>query len=343
MVLLYHLSVMPFGWLGVDAFFVISGFLIGGIIIDRLKSESWRFAQFYRDRALRILPIYYLMIVLYAVLKGIPATHGLGLNGIKTMIASLVFAQTTINWKLNLGLDAAYVVDGSWSLVIEEFFYLVAPAFLFVIYRVTKGNLGSMLKLLCAVVAIFLIAKLLVVRRHSLDQWQPFFMYSVQFPFKMDELIIGLIAAIFVRNHKTGVTISGLLLCAGCGFCIGVIAFLNHTSAWREPYTLMREVAWLPTIFAGGVALLVIVTHRWRIAPAPVVIVARLSYTIYLGHILLFQLPRFWDAIGLSYATLGIAGFQATLAAASLAFAYLLSLLVEYPFLRLYRRQESQS
>lgn len=141
-------------------------------------------------------------------------------------------------------------------MVIEEFFYLVAPAFLFVIYRVTKGNLGSMLKLLsCAVVAIFLIAKLLVVRHHSLDQWQPFFMYSVQFPFKMDELIIGLIAAIFVRNHKTGVTISGLLLCAGCGFCIGVIAFLNHTSAWREPYTLMREVAWLPTIFAGGVAL----------------------------------------------------------------------------------------
>jgi peptidoglycan/LPS O-acetylase OafA/YrhL len=136
LVVLFHCGFAPFrfGWIGVDLFFVVSGFLIGGAVRDALLAKHFRFSEFYRNRALRILPTYYLFIALTAMLKiavlGEPSERGP-----LSLAASLLFLQMSMPFFLRVHLNNAYVVEGSWTLAIEEYFYLAAPLFLFLCYR----------------------------------------------------------------------------------------------------------------------------------------------------------------------------------------------------------------
>jgi peptidoglycan/LPS O-acetylase OafA/YrhL len=119
------------GWSGVDLFFVLSGFLIGGILMEVRRSPSY-FKTFYARRFFRIVPIYYLWILLYAALiavagrfitqlsnSGIPPPLDLG------TFSYFLFLQNVVPVTL-FGLAGAWF-GHLWSLAVEEQFYLVAP------------------------------------------------------------------------------------------------------------------------------------------------------------------------------------------------------------------------
>jgi peptidoglycan/LPS O-acetylase OafA/YrhL len=108
----------PYGWLGVDVFFVLSGYLIGGQLLRPVsRGETPELGRFWASRAFRILPAYLLILSLYFWLPGF--TDG---DGIQPLWRFLTFT-------MNLGLDVFQTgnFSSAWSLCVEEWFYLTLP------------------------------------------------------------------------------------------------------------------------------------------------------------------------------------------------------------------------
>jgi peptidoglycan/LPS O-acetylase OafA/YrhL len=113
------------GWMGVDLFFVLSGFLITGILLDGKTSEHY-FRNFYTRRALRILPLYYSVLVVMFVLVPVllPSEGHLVFERSSPWWSYPVFLQ---NFLVAVPTQALGPLGASWSLAIEEQFYLAWP------------------------------------------------------------------------------------------------------------------------------------------------------------------------------------------------------------------------
>ena len=120
-------SVLFFFWTGVDLFFVLSGFLITGILLDTRGNERY-FTNFYARRTLRIFPLYYLVLFLaFVVLPKFPAVHAVLAGRSIDLPPQWPYWLYLTNFSI---ADRGWVhgwVDVAWSLAIEEQFYLVWP------------------------------------------------------------------------------------------------------------------------------------------------------------------------------------------------------------------------
>jgi peptidoglycan/LPS O-acetylase OafA/YrhL len=118
------------GWVGVDLFYSLSGFLITGILFDSLHGRHY-FRNFYARRALRIVPLYYgvITILLVFIYFHLPTA------GVGRTYALLVFYlnNTPLWWHTTGGQPLIYLTDHLWSLAVEEQFYLVWPFVIFAI------------------------------------------------------------------------------------------------------------------------------------------------------------------------------------------------------------------
>jgi peptidoglycan/LPS O-acetylase OafA/YrhL len=113
------------GWIGVDLFFVLSGFLITGILLDS-KSNTGYFRKFYMRRFLRIFPLYYGF--LFAFMFVLPLIDPEGAEFQLQFKEQIWYWTYLINWKLATIYVSEYIgISHFWSLAIEEQFYLVWP------------------------------------------------------------------------------------------------------------------------------------------------------------------------------------------------------------------------
>jgi peptidoglycan/LPS O-acetylase OafA/YrhL len=112
-----------FGWTGVDLFFVLSGFLISGILYDTLADPGY-FKKFYVRRMLRIFPIYYLLIAIFLVL-----TPVLGIDWKPAHLFFLVYLgyPATLVWPRLADVSSMVALTHLWSLSVEEQFYVIWP------------------------------------------------------------------------------------------------------------------------------------------------------------------------------------------------------------------------
>jgi len=187
------------GWSGVDLFFVLSGFLIGGILLEARTSPSY-FGTFYLRRFFRIIPVYYVWVALYVLLLlGFAfAKHADSLGEPKTWYevgAQFVFCQ-------NLGFIHYSGVGGAWftatwSLAVEEQFYLVAPV---IVRWLTSRALFWLL------IVVVLFAPLLRVFVHyyfpATTELDP--AYTLM-PCRADSLAVGMLVAFLwhrPQSHK---------------------------------------------------------------------------------------------------------------------------------------------
>jgi len=121
LVIVSHAHWLQVGWVGVQIFFVLSGFLITGILLrDKERQTKMRsfLGRFYRRRALRIFPLYFFVLVIMAFINA-----GIGLNGFVDSVPYLI--TYTYNWGLAAS-DSRFFMH-LWSLSVEEQFYLVWP------------------------------------------------------------------------------------------------------------------------------------------------------------------------------------------------------------------------
>ena len=165
-VILFHLnsSWLPGGFLGVDIFFVISGYLIGGILYRELSTGTFSLKRFYLRRMRRILPAFFAVVII-GVLVGmfliIPGSNeSIALK--RTALASVFFAGNLF-CAINAGYFTAYAemqpLNHLWSLAVEEQFYLIYPLILWALLRIIKKiNYQNSILILLSILFIFIIS-----------------------------------------------------------------------------------------------------------------------------------------------------------------------------------------
>ena len=172
------------GWTGVDLFFVLSGFLITGVLL-RTNAKPNYLRNFFARRALRIVPLYFLLLLLYTVVFPLvlPADNP---YIPKPWITDPIWYWTFLSnfYMFNLGRFPDEVMSVSWSLAVEEQFYLVWPLAILFCKRQ---------RLVVCCVAIILSA---IITRAVLYHNGANFTQAFVFPFaRMDSLAIGALAA----------------------------------------------------------------------------------------------------------------------------------------------------
>jgi peptidoglycan/LPS O-acetylase OafA/YrhL len=309
-------------WAGVDLFFVLSGFFIGGILIDRRASPHLG-RVFYLRRALRILPLYYVVL---AVLLAAVALHAPGLYHV---FPAWVYAFFVSNFAMTISGDwdcLAFAI--LWSLAVEEQFYLIAP---WVIRAISPARLPW----LAAGLAL-----LAWVLRSVLLLYQPngVFAAHLLMPLRMDALALGVLVAWAVRDPHARQFVQQLWArrrpaVIGC-LVVGGIA-LMHLCLQRpssgSPALCLYGYTLIATLCA---ALLLIVAELQppslvrALSFRPLVHLGRHAYFVYLVHPLLgvglirvLGGPNFalnsWPALGTV-----ILGIAATWGAAVLSWKY---------------------
>ena len=178
---------LGFGWCGVDLFFVLSGFLITGILIDT-KETAHAFRNFYARRILRIFPLYYLTLMVY--FHGLPAAAHL-LPGFHQFqrTEELWYWLYVCNWSPSVGMAHALLTH-LWSLSIEEQFYLFWPLLVFTLSRRWVGRLCAAVIVLTPCLRLGYL--LTVVGGGSL-------LYRITL-FRIDTLAFGALCALLVRD-----------------------------------------------------------------------------------------------------------------------------------------------
>lgn len=177
-------SLGAFTWSGVDLFFVLSGFLIGGILLDAKNSPRY-FQTFYLRRAFRILP-------LYGVIAGIYVLYHLFLGGVNRipLISYVTFTQNF--WMAYLGVWGTAGMRVTWSLAVEEQFYLTIPL---VVRKLKRSRLMWVLA--------FVIIGAPVLRTWMLLSFEHGrFAAYVLMPCRADALCLGVLMALLVREPR---------------------------------------------------------------------------------------------------------------------------------------------
>ncbi|WP_286937322.1 acyltransferase family protein [Achromobacter sp. UBA4530] len=340
LVVLFHANAIRIGWVGVDLFFVLSGFLIGGMLLEKIGAGKLSMWEFYSRRALRILPIYYFMILMYYFFKaGAPA---LDWPAIRNMLYGGLFLQTTGPYFFPnlIRVDPQFIVDGSWSLVIEEMFYLIAPLALVLAFKVTKNNLKNVTLIVFLVALAGMAARLWVTFDYAPNDGR-YFGTFIQFHMRFDELAAGVVAAGIVLQGWNVRRWSAVLLATSAAlWCLFGAFMLANPAFLAAPYTITDATVWLPTLFGAAGALALLAVYWWPCRSKLVVFIARLSYPLYLVHLLVFQVVKryrgtgFWAAIDSHFGAFGV---FTLMIGVSVVLAYAVSLLVEFPFLRAYK------
>lgn len=288
LVVIYHAfpTTLPGGFIGVDVFFVISGYLITSILLDAHQRGEWSLAVFYARRARRLLPA--LSIVILATFVAgwfvlLPDQfRQLGLH----MLASAGFFQNIV-----LMREAGYFDQSSelkplnhiWSLGVEEQFYLIFPLILWLGLRYKNGPW-------ILLITLFSTSLVYNVVRISSAPVETFFLL----PSRFWELLAGSLLCLWqsrrAQNNSTenktiiqiGVTLSGLLLIVW-----GAI-FLTSTQPYPGFWAVIPVLGAVLVIGAGASNP----ANRILLSHSAVIAIGLISYPLYLWHWPLLALPK---------------------------------------------------
>lgn len=264
------------GFLGVDVFFVLSGYLITTLLIDErdLRGQV-ALGRFYARRGLRLLPALVPLFALVAVLWALrPYPSALGPVG-----SSLAVLAYLGNWIVAASHDGLGYLSHTWSLAIEEQFYLLWPVlFIWSIRRAPRARLGAWLTAFAALIGIVRAAGWLMLGTTAL-------LYVT--PTRADGLMLGCGLAVVLRALPRLSLWRAVRHPAVGWLAVGVLVGLFVVAAESEPF------AYLGGVSAAVIAAAALIAHL-ELAPLgalgrmlalqPLPAIGRISYGLYLFH-----------------------------------------------------------
>jgi peptidoglycan/LPS O-acetylase OafA/YrhL len=304
------------GYIGVDIFFVISGYLITSILLKEQQHDNFSIVNFYERRARRILPALFVVLLVclpFAWFWLLP--HELKEFG-KSIIAVVTFVSNILFW-----LETDYFTADTelipllhtWSLAVEEQFYIIFPLFLaFFTYKSKR--------LMITIVAVIALISL------GLTEWGWRYFAEGNFyliPFRAWELMIGALTAfyLFYKPQPQGVichigSVIGLVL------IFASIFFLDKNIPFPSVYALA------PTL---GTAFIILFAHHHTLVNKLLslklfVMIGLVSYSAYLWHQPLFVFARAY------YMEMPSSSIMAMLSVVSIVLGYISWRYIEAPF-----------
>lgn len=284
-------ELLRWGWVGTDLFFALSGFLITGILFDSLGRQHY-FRTFYIRRSLRIFPLFYGFWIVLLLLT--PVLHILWNRYNLAMVAYIgnVFIAgskhhpnpTTIVFHSirHPGVERYLIVGHLWTLCVEEQFYLIWPAVVFLL-----RSRRSLLTLCIAALALLPLIRLGFAHLRP-DLLQTGFLYNSTWSHS-DALLAGAALALWLRGPAPSP--ERLRVGAMIAFCVSIILITATISLPGAPDDNFRICTYGFSLIAlASVSLLVIaLSSRWlavALETRPMIATGRITYGLYFFHAL---------------------------------------------------------
>lgn len=295
-VVLFHAQVLfDAGYLGVDVFFVVSGFVITQLL-DRERSISGRvsFRSFYSRRVKRLLPALAVMMAVVLPASILFASHGAQADAAGTGMAAAMFNANT--YLAFFGLKGGYfALDAranpllhTWSLSVEEQFYFLYPALMVGLYRIGRRPRRSFLIGVGLLSAVSLGVAIVLESRSASLHTQVFYLA----PFRVWEFGVGAICAAVVPRISTSFRLGPLLSATGLLTIVGACLYDDGVAPHLSMALACAGTAMLLVGGAAGGANPV----RLLLGTRPLVLLGDISYSWYLWH---------WPLIVFAQATWG--------------------------------------
>jgi peptidoglycan/LPS O-acetylase OafA/YrhL len=274
-VMIYHVQrdvpslhiklISQYGLVGVDLFFVISGFLITGILL-RTKGKKGYLTNFYAKRSLRIWPVYYLLLLFIFVVMPMlqPALHATISNNCRPWWASLFFLQNIL--MKNTGGFGPMTV--TWSLCVEEQFYLVWP--LLVLFYSPR----TLKRLAFAAIGFSLVLRIL--SQHGIGIQESYFNTLT----RLDGLAVGALLALYLPTWNAATVRTHAFWIFPAAALVALIA--------PHPDPLFHTMV----AIAFGALVCLSLETEWMSHRPIVAFIGKISYALYLVHIPVMGLLR---------------------------------------------------
>ena len=275
LVIAYHATPwLKGGFIGVDVFFVISGFLIGSLILAELDRGTFSLALFYNRRVRRILPALIVVLVATTVLAGVflfPSDFtrfGHGLAAAALSFSNIFFASKDSYFTI---ASSSEPLLHTWSLAVEEQFYLLFPLYLLALHRFLRGQLRLAVAVTAACSLIFSAVWVFLDQPHTF-----YYMHA-----RAWELLLGTLVALraYPSFHsartRNAVAISGLALIGLSSVLLARVEQFPGLAAFPPCLGAAMIIA------SGNVGTNVVARV---LALRPVVFIGLLSYSLYLWH-----------------------------------------------------------
>ena len=291
-VVAYHYNLAPFlGGVGVDMFFVLSGFLLGGTLLDKKEAPNY-FKAFYARRVCRIFPLYFLsLFLLLILLLAAPITLGWWLFGdsIRFLLADPIplwsYFTFTQNFEMvEQGAWGTPWLAHAWSLAVVEQFYLILP---FLVRFVSRERLPYLLT------GLILAAPL---SRTILFNFHPHgdFALYVLMPCRADSLLMGVLCAYAIRNERClnllrthTRALYGVLTVLVAGVVLMVFSRSQTPTPHQPFFAPSYGYTWLALLYSC--ILLIAITEKqglvtWVTRIRPLGALAAITFGVYLLH-----------------------------------------------------------
>jgi len=278
-VILFHFNIghVTGGYTGVDVFFVISGFLITGLIFDRIKAGHFSLVHFYERRARRILPALFITclistaVALWIYMPNDFEQFSRSLEGIAGFVSNFIFARWT-GYFADPGSTKPLL--HTWSLAVEEQFYVLFPLLLMALHKYFRDNAFAMR---AAVYIIFAVSFILSIALITGNPDRTFYLLHT----RAWELLAGSILALHLKEIRLSRFAAEALSVVGAGILL--LCFFVY-----DRNTTFPGMAALPPCLATVFLLWSNISHQTLVkkvlSSRPFVAVGLISYGLYLYH-----------------------------------------------------------
>ena len=280
-VVIFHADIFPLsgGFVGVDVFFVISGFLITSIIVKELNQNRFSFNNFWLRRIRRILPVSFFVLLIAVVMFSFTLSPDLFKDFGQSLVAQTFFSSNILFWEESGYFDTSALSKPllhTWSLSVEEQFYFVYPGLLFIVHRYAQRYILPIIAILC-------------LGSFGLSVWGSSQFPSASFyflPMRAWELGAGAMLALYFSNKKRPDVWKkslkmDLFSLTGLVAILGASLFFDEFTPFPSFYAALPVFGAIVIIWSGYEHTTIV---SRLLSLRPIVFIGLISYSLYLWH-----------------------------------------------------------